>query len=87
MTFCLDSKLAFGMIFGPKSEEFQVELHGPKKSACRKYPKQLDSNGRPVHQSLWDNHLIGTLTQKGNFEFRSQIVAISKQHLSKGKFS
>ena len=47
LTFCLDSKLAFGMILGPKFKEFNVELHGPKKSAYRKYPKQLDSNGRP----------------------------------------
>ena len=39
------------MILGPKFKEFNVELHGPKKSAYRKYPKQLDSNGRPDNYS------------------------------------
>ena len=34
------------MIFGPKGVEFQVKLQSPKKYACQKYPKQLDSNGR-----------------------------------------
>ena len=35
------------MILGLKDVEFQVELHGIKKSTYRKSPKQRDSNGRP----------------------------------------
>ena len=38
----------FGIILGPKGVELQVELQEPKKSKYRKYPKQLDSNGRPA---------------------------------------
>ena len=36
------------MILGLKDVEFQVELQDPKKSTYQKYPKQLDSNGRPA---------------------------------------
>ena len=36
------------MILGLKDVEFQVELQDPKKSTFQKYPRQLDSNGRPV---------------------------------------
>ena len=37
-----------GFILLPIGVEFQVELHGTKKSTYRKSPKQRDSNGRPV---------------------------------------
>ena len=36
-----------GFILLPIGVEFQVELHGTKKSTYRKSPKQRDSNGRP----------------------------------------
>ena len=35
----------------PIGVEFQVELHGTKKSTYRKSPKQRDSNGRPEYRA------------------------------------
>ena len=40
------------MIFGPSDAEFHVELDGIKKCLHQKWPKQRDSNGRPVGRRL-----------------------------------
>ena len=48
LTFLRTLNWPFGIILGPKGVELQVELQEPKKSKYRKYPKQLDSNGRPA---------------------------------------
>ena len=36
------------MIFGPSDAEFQEVFEGIKKWIYQKWPKQRDSNGRPV---------------------------------------
>ena len=38
------------MIFGPSDAEFQEVFEGIKKWIYQKWPKQRDSNGRPVHE-------------------------------------
>ena len=51
ISFYLALNWPLGFILLPIGVEFQVELHGTKKSTYRKSPKQRDSNGRPEYRA------------------------------------
>ena len=66
ISFYLALNWPLGFILLPIGVEFQVELHGTKKSTYRKSPKQRDSNGRPEWIFLWERTTTPQLAKVRN---------------------